>query len=72
MGPLAICRLRDAMESFVNDAKDRGGKVVTGGSRHGNQGFFYQPTVIRMWPDLQDHDGEAVRAGRSDCAIQDL
>src|SRR5262245_51475754 len=39
------------MESFVNDAKDRGGKVATGGSRHGNQGFFYQPTVVTDVPD---------------------
>jgi succinate-semialdehyde dehydrogenase/glutarate-semialdehyde dehydrogenase len=51
LGPLANPRRLDAMESFVNDAKDRGGKVVTGGSRHGNQGFFYQPTVITDVPD---------------------
>src|SRR5579859_6691875 len=30
LGPLANPRRLDAMESFVNDAKDRGGKVVTG------------------------------------------
>ena len=51
MGPLANPRRLDAMESFVNDAKDRGGKVVTGGSRHGNQGFFYQPTIVTDVPD---------------------
>src|SRR5262250_1531068 len=51
LGPLAHPRRLDAMESFVNDAKDRGGKVVTGGSRHGNQGFFYEPTVITDVPD---------------------
>ena len=34
----------DAMESFVADAKDRGGTVVAGGKRRGNQGFFYEPT----------------------------
>jgi succinate-semialdehyde dehydrogenase/glutarate-semialdehyde dehydrogenase len=51
MGPLANPRRLDAMESFVNDAKDRGGKIVTGGSRHGNQGFFFQPTVITDVPD---------------------
>jgi succinate-semialdehyde dehydrogenase/glutarate-semialdehyde dehydrogenase len=39
------------MESFVNDAKERGGKIATGGSRHGNQGFFFQPTVITDVPD---------------------
>jgi succinate-semialdehyde dehydrogenase / glutarate-semialdehyde dehydrogenase len=51
MGPLANPRRLDAMEVFVNDAKDRGGKVLTGGSRHGNQGFFFQPTVIAEVPD---------------------
>ena len=51
MGPLANARRLDAMESFVNDSKDRGGKILAGGSRHGNQGFFFQPTVITDVPD---------------------
>ena len=51
MGPLANPRRLDAMDSFVKDAKDRGGKVVTGGSRQGNQGFFFQPTIITDVPD---------------------
>ncbi len=51
LGPLANPRRLDAMESFVNDAKARGGKIATGGSRHGNQGFFFQPTVITDVPD---------------------
>jgi succinate-semialdehyde dehydrogenase/glutarate-semialdehyde dehydrogenase len=51
MGPLANPRRLDAMESFVNDAKDHGGKIVAGGSRQGNQGFFFQPTVVTEVPD---------------------
>ncbi|HEY2754293.1 MAG TPA: NAD-dependent succinate-semialdehyde dehydrogenase [Pseudolabrys sp.] len=51
MGPLANPRRLDAMESFVNDAKERGGKIVTGGSRHGNQGYFFEPTVVTDVPD---------------------
>ena len=39
------------MESFVNDAKDRGGKIATGGNRRGNQGYFFEPTVITDVPD---------------------
>jgi succinate-semialdehyde dehydrogenase/glutarate-semialdehyde dehydrogenase len=39
------------MESIMQDSKTRGGKVVTGGSRNGNQGFFFQPTVITDLPD---------------------
>ncbi|MGB7101484.1 MAG: NAD-dependent succinate-semialdehyde dehydrogenase [Xanthobacteraceae bacterium] len=51
MGPLANARRIDAMESFVNDAKHRGGKIATGGQRRGNQGYFYEPTVITDVPD---------------------
>ena len=51
MGPVANARRIDAMESFVNDAKNRGGKIVTGGQRRGNQGYFYEPTVITDVPD---------------------
>lgn len=51
MGPLANARRLDAMEAFVNDAKERGGKIVTGGKRRGNQGYFFEPTVITDVPD---------------------
>jgi succinate-semialdehyde dehydrogenase/glutarate-semialdehyde dehydrogenase len=51
MGPLANARRIDAMERFVNDAKERGGKIVTGGHRRGNQGYFFEPTVITDIPD---------------------
>ena len=51
MGPLANARRLDAMDSFVADAKSRGGKIQTGGTRRGNQGYFYEPTVITDVPD---------------------
>jgi len=51
MGPMANARRIDAMEGFVNDAKQRGGKIVTGGNRRGNQGYFFEPTVITDVPD---------------------
>jgi succinate-semialdehyde dehydrogenase/glutarate-semialdehyde dehydrogenase len=51
MGPLANARRIDAMDSFVNDAKARGGKIASGGQRRGNQGYFYEPTVITDVPD---------------------
>jgi succinate-semialdehyde dehydrogenase/glutarate-semialdehyde dehydrogenase len=51
MGPLANNRRIDAMDSIVADAKSRGAKIVTGGQRHGNQGYFYEPTVITDIPD---------------------
>ena len=46
MGPLANPRRLDAMEAIVNDCKSRGATIVTGGKRHGNQGFFFEPTVV--------------------------
>ena len=51
MGPLANARRLDAMEAIVKDAKSRGGKIVTGGKRHGNQGYFFEPTVVTDLPD---------------------
>ncbi len=73
MGPLANPRRLDAMESIVNDAKARGGKIQTGGSRHGNQGYFFEPTVHhRRAGRQQDHDRGAVRPDRADRAVQDV
>ncbi|MET1113656.1 MAG: NAD-dependent succinate-semialdehyde dehydrogenase [Comamonas sp.] len=51
MGPLAHARRVASMERFLDDADQRGGKVLTGGARIGSKGFFFAPTVIT---DLQD------------------
>jgi succinate-semialdehyde dehydrogenase/glutarate-semialdehyde dehydrogenase len=51
MGPLANARRLDAMEAIVSDSKSRGGNIVTGGTRRGNQGYFFEPTVITDVPD---------------------
>src|ERR1700686_5041199 len=51
MGPMANARRIDTMDGFVADAKSRGGNVVTGGKRRGNQGYFYEPTVVTEVPD---------------------
>jgi succinate-semialdehyde dehydrogenase / glutarate-semialdehyde dehydrogenase len=51
MGPLANPRRLDAMESFVADARKRGARLEAGGGRHGNQGFFFAPTVVTDIPD---------------------
>ena len=39
MGPMANARRIDAMESFVADAKSRGGNVVAGGARTATRAF---------------------------------
>lgn len=46
MGPLAHDRRRCAIESLIEDAVKKGGRVLAGGSRTGNRGYFLQPTVI--------------------------
>jgi succinate-semialdehyde dehydrogenase/glutarate-semialdehyde dehydrogenase len=51
MGPMANPRRLDAMERFIADARQSGGELLTGGERMGNQGFFWQPTVLRDVPD---------------------
>ncbi|HEY0439600.1 MAG TPA: NAD-dependent succinate-semialdehyde dehydrogenase [Xanthobacteraceae bacterium] len=50
MGPLAHARRVDAVESFVNDAVDKGAKLQTGGKRIGNKGYFFEPTVLSDVP----------------------
>jgi succinate-semialdehyde dehydrogenase/glutarate-semialdehyde dehydrogenase len=51
MGPLANARRLDAMEAIVNDSRGRWAKIVTGGKRRGNQGYFFEPTVVTDIPD---------------------
>lgn len=46
MGPLANSRRLDAMEMFVEDAVSKGAKLECGGRRIGNEGFFFEPTVL--------------------------
>ncbi len=46
MGALVSARRVDAMEGFVADAVQRGAKIETGGKRIGNEGFFFEPTVL--------------------------
>jgi len=50
MGPLAHARRVEAMEGFVQDAVKHGATVRTGGSRIGNKGYFFEPTVLTDVP----------------------
>jgi succinate-semialdehyde dehydrogenase/glutarate-semialdehyde dehydrogenase len=45
-GPLIDKDQLETVEKFVADAKEKGGKIVTGGERHELGGTFYKPTVI--------------------------
>lgn len=51
MGPTANPRRVSAMEALTADAIGAGARVVAGGERGSNQGFFWQPTVIADVPN---------------------
>ena len=51
MGPLANDRRIDALTMLVEDARDKGAEVRTGGSRLGGKGYFFQPTVLANVPE---------------------
>jgi succinate-semialdehyde dehydrogenase/glutarate-semialdehyde dehydrogenase len=50
MGPLANDRRVHAIESFIQDAVERGATTTTGGRRIGNKGYFFEPTVLSDVP----------------------
>ncbi len=50
MGPMANKRRPEAMDRLIGNAKDKGATLGAGGSRIGNQGFFFQPTVLSEVP----------------------
>lgn len=51
MGPLAHQRRVPAMSKFVEDAKKRGGKIVTGGEPIAGPGYFFAPTIVTDLPE---------------------
>ena len=51
MGPLANDRRVAALTELVDDARDQGAEVRTGGSRLGDKGYFFEPTVLVNVPD---------------------
>ncbi|MBJ3777065.1 NAD-dependent succinate-semialdehyde dehydrogenase [Acuticoccus mangrovi] len=50
MGPLANERRIPALEGLISDAVDKGATLDCGGERIGNQGNFFQPTVLSDVP----------------------
>jgi len=50
VGPLVDAKQRDKVDELVRDAVDRGARVVTGGARVGERGYFYAPTVLADVP----------------------
>jgi succinate-semialdehyde dehydrogenase/glutarate-semialdehyde dehydrogenase len=53
MGPLTTAGQLSKIEALSADAVQHGAKVETGGSRIGNSGYFFEPTVLSgMTPDM--------------------
>lgn len=50
MGPMANARGTEGLAGKVADAIEHGAKLLAGGERVGNQGFFYAPTVLSDIP----------------------
>jgi len=51
MGPLANDRRVEALAALVEDARDQGAEVKTGGGKIGDKGYFFEPTVLANVPD---------------------
>lgn len=50
LGPLISARHRERVEALVADSVALGARVVTGGRRVGERGFFYAPTILDQVP----------------------
>ncbi|HHV68033.1 MAG TPA: NAD-dependent succinate-semialdehyde dehydrogenase [Ochrobactrum intermedium] len=50
MGPLIHDRRRAAIEGLIGDSIARGAKVLHGGKRVGNEGYFFEPTILSDVP----------------------
>ena len=50
MGPLANPRRIPALEALVADALEHGATLLAGGRRIGNEGWFFEPTVLADVP----------------------
>jgi acyl-CoA reductase-like NAD-dependent aldehyde dehydrogenase len=46
IGPLINAPGREKVERHVGEALQKGAKLVTGGERWGERGFFYKPTIL--------------------------
>lgn len=50
MGPMANPRRPEAMERLIGDATAKGARLLAGGERLGNRGYFYAPSVLADVP----------------------
>ncbi len=46
LGPLISGKQLDRVSGYVESGLEAGAKLITGGARHGSQGYFMQPTIL--------------------------
>jgi acyl-CoA reductase-like NAD-dependent aldehyde dehydrogenase len=46
IGPMINAKGREKVEHHVGEALEKGAKVVAGGERWGDRGYFYKPTIL--------------------------
>jgi succinate-semialdehyde dehydrogenase/glutarate-semialdehyde dehydrogenase len=46
LGPVNSARRLEALEAYVGDALEKGATLECGGSRVGDQGYFFAPTIL--------------------------
>jgi succinate-semialdehyde dehydrogenase/glutarate-semialdehyde dehydrogenase len=51
VGPLIDADQREKVAELVDDASERGARLLLGGERVGERGYFYAPTVLAEVPD---------------------
>lgn len=54
IGPLIEERARQGVHALVQDAKQKGAKVLVGGEIPSGEGYFYPPTVLMSVPETCD------------------
>ncbi|WP_102867284.1 NAD-dependent succinate-semialdehyde dehydrogenase [Pseudovibrio exalbescens] len=59
-GPLIDNAALAKMDEFMNDAREKGGRIVQGGKRHALGGQFFEPTVIAEANDAMQATNEEI------------
>lgn len=46
LGPLISTRQQDRVLEYIDSGRKEGAKILTGGNRHGDRGYFMEPTIL--------------------------
>ena len=50
VGPLALAQIRDELDKQVRDSVKAGARLLTGGKKTGDKGYYYQPGILTDIP----------------------